>query len=834
MYSDDDDDYSSYGGDPDPDPDRDQDYGDGDEGEGEDQGPEGWTSWTVAVPWDHDDARCLSMPMAGLVAEEPDLTLGSRETVFVDNVPPHMARIEGHRWEDVVMNLRHAVEIGDEETSSACLRLMFKLFASCQDVRLVVVTAGSQEEQLGQLPGISAFSNINALYVHQSIHEVLTTIFFEQIGASTPQALLRLNSLWARYEAHLFYRWDEALACLLGMGVLLCRCYKNGHIFYMQRVFAERSRERYARREMAANLYLVSTCMLDYGSFQRASKWLEKEPVWYGSDERTRLSLFMDRFCDDDHIEYLEQAKFLSVRFLTSYVDKTILPDAKVYMDHMEDLEGMGEAEATVYSEIVFTLAHMGIVAYAQVNNLLGNRRAYASQRRIVIMMHALKELTADHDIRSLGRNGVFAIAARLLASVLPRRFSPVFAQEMYKQGAGRVLPYGIVGNDPHVPRASSSSGPAPKKARGGGNVIEPVVEGHCVVPTRPRSQVEYLHPSMAVLANGNLGKIPGFRRINTPVEKVLGYSGQLFEIMFKWARLRRAQPRQQLRLMDYMVFDLEDTKPVTLADGAVLVRLHPSAYALLGMDPTSFPAPTPTHAPVDVPVFESSIERDEFVDMFPAFDVRSRPAPCEAIVYGPYPETTEAELVRRLEERTELRRRLRLDPAFSCVHRIVVHAFPRVTQKPMPPGVEMNRPASFVIEVPYQYGDGTRSYRDHCQLEIPQTLRLKRHLFELPDQLANVIAYMRSPAGNAGERDDTRVVFARLYAYLCVEPTGATGARVVASRLSLLAGDLLAPPAPVAPTQFERFEELCRRASRQTHAQWNKRMVASRGVLEG
>lgn len=727
-----------------------------------------WKSWTIS---NFVDGSALTMPMTGLVDQEPsvDLRIPGNVNVFLLDVPPHMAKMEGNLCENVVMNLRHAVEIGDEETTNVCLRLLFNLFVDCQDVQIMVLTAGDREERLAQLPSLSCFSNLNALYMHQFIYDTIMTIFFEQVGVSTPTAFLQLSRLWSKYEYHL-YRWDISLAYLLEMGTLLCRCYKNGHIFFMHRFFSERSKERYTRSEMLANPYLVSKSMIDHDSFLKCIELLEKPDRWYPSDERTRLTMFMECFLADPQIKYLEQAKFLSPKHLTKYINDTILPHVSLYTETMRGKE----EEVGMLRDLVFRLAHVCLYSYSQINYLLGNRRSHLMQRRILTMLHALVELISTPAIKQLGRNGIFAMSSRHVASMMPT-IMPVFAQEIYLQGKGHLLPYGIIGNDPHV-RVG-----AKKKIKNNG--IDPVVTGQQTIPTKPRTQAEALHPSMMVAADGNVVMISSFRRVNRPVETTLAYSRQLWEMGHKWKRIKKQSKTatRPPRIMDYIVFDTKNMK--VLAPGVFKVKIRPSAYDMLGFDPTSVTT-SKRHQPFVLPEFASSEDRGLYLEHFTRFDVNVNPTPCDAIVRGPYPDSTEDRLTKRWESLQQVKKKLSLDSMFSTMIRLVVHDFPAS------PETEPNRPALFLIDIPHQYGTGARTYREHNTFMqnkgVVQAKNLSHHLMK-SNYLANMVAYLRHKAGSRDHGD----LFSILYAYLEYEPVGETGLCVVSTRLTLVVDDM-------------------------------------------
>ncbi len=120
------------------------------------------------------------------------------------------------------------------------------------------------------------------------------------------------------------------------------------------------------------------------------------------------------------------------------------------------------------------------------------------------------------------------------------------------------------------------------------------------------------------------------------------------------------------------------------------------------------------------------------------------------AFVIGPFPTTMHGYLTSRLEQTTSARRALGIEFASSSVEQLVLHHFPTSKLKMMS-GVERERPALFIVHVPYQYGGDTLKTRRAVQKLCDENgLRKTRFAVFHPEWMAKLIAYV-DVVGSAG-----------------------------------------------------------------------------------
>lgn len=453
--------------------------------------------------------------------------------------PPHLGLTpHGAPVSSTIYNLRKAVELGDTAHTAACLLALFDLFvATNRPIRAMMVPPTTDREvRLELLQRCGPFENRNALAMHQTLWNVLRTVFMEQIGVANCTALLELQQLWREYQLFLFCDPYKSLAALLSIGQLLCRCYKDGAVSYAYDCWADTAKDRLWRAEALRDPRMLAMVMCGQDR-DKAKQALTCENVYYTN--RFRHQRYQQMALTNRHLQYIMQGKTMKPKIVRLFVDQ-IRDDVAFYMQSV----GPNEPEAVMAYAVVDLVESWCVYEYAKVNCLNGHRESEALHLKMLVFLQLLSECMNNASFRSLGLDGLFATSNALVHSTLNVKVNADYARRCREQANGKdglLLKYGLLsdGSIPILPnrRVKRSKTAASHTWLLTGGILDLM---NPMPPCIPRTH-EGLHPGVEVNDDGLMLQNPrSGMPCNRPVQKHLRYLQCMYYAKRNWKKLNR------------------------------------------------------------------------------------------------------------------------------------------------------------------------------------------------------------------------------------------------------------------------------------------------------
>lgn len=729
-----------------------------DEEEEEEDDPDEESEWQTAwngiktVGTQHvlKNDRPVSLPVDAYSAEMSDSPY-FRLTERPDQINPYLTLEPSHEYqtldgsplEQVIFNLKKAVQMKDTDHAARCLLALFELWVAInQPMRVLVSNKGPRDARLALCPTFGPFQNLNALAMHQTIRDVLSTILFDQVGMGTPTAVLEFHRLWTRYELFLFCDPYMSLASLLGIGQLLCLSQHDGSNAYARLVWGDTAKDRNWRDDALAKPSVLAACM-DQVDLERANELLSAPDKY--SQSRNRRKYYSINAVTDPHYKYFMQARYLFSKQMDIFTQNVL----RVVDDYRERVDDPGAVEAVSLVNLVSLWC--SFVSH-EVNYLLGHRRAEEEQTRLLIFLLLLKECASDPRLWGLGKDGIFAASAARVASC-PINIRPDYARRLHHAKLDRLEPkYGILGEDSVLPKTGAGAGPSSKKKKKQAPEYDAAMQFYARPPVYPRTHMN-VHPGFEF--KDGIWKMLSVMQIdvNRPVGMTLGHLLQMYLARLNWKRVRvnlhGALPAP--RITDTAYFDMTKRPPVVLQTFSTYVMARLQIRHAGDMHPPPADAGSKPH------VVMTSIEADLIKDRFqPTGEVR------DAIVLGPFPDEQTAAIRARVAKTQRARELLGISSFSTQVVSLVLHSFPIDQIKPHP-RVKRDRPATFVVHMPYQHtAESLTSLHDFKQWAT-ESMKPLGCLVITARRLAAILSYVQF-FGNTGA---VRRMIQQTYVYL-------------------------------------------------------------------
>lgn len=705
----------------------------------------------------------------------PAASRGELDPIFQGDDLPLGVTPDGYTVNDMIYNLRRAVQMNDSELVGRILLSFFNMFVYMNRPTTVLCAPLDRRTRLDMVQKIGPFCNVSALAVHQMIWWTVKSIFLEQVGMAVPTMILELEHLRKMYNKTLFIEPYASLACLLRVGQLLVHAPKSCAVLYMADCWADTAQDRKLREQIAQRLDVMALGMRR-SHLEKINELLGADDVYYPVRDRDRR--YMQKATQDHHPKYLRQVKMMTPKYLNAYIDSV-----------MRDTHKLSDSERGLAQEILYLAREWCQMEYVQVNSLLGNRRAQRLQGRILLLVYLLEECLCRKEVILLdGTDDAIFKVSEAYVEGAPLKVQPDYARRLRQSRLPPLsLTFGLLGEDAGLAITGDRAKKKKKKTAALTTSLFDLMEKRAQVI--PRTQ-EHLDPGAEINGDGFLVPARGVRP-HPLMDEILGPHTRFYFVKRNWKRLLRQNVAPPLetwrRREDALLIDFEDNPTVIASSPHVdmmEVSLHRNAVHEC-FPHILEPLPTNDHK-TNAYSLSCSYEAEHVTEVFNGEE--GSVTRVRAVVIGPFPMSSYHELRERVEASDRAKARFHLSCRLSQVMPLVLHRFPVSVQRLLP-GVQLGRQAVFVVHVPYQTaqpGFTLRAAQDWFKQQKGESYtRLIRETLHI-NRVLPVIPWMRTFV----DPDSNLTIYQVTYVSFQVV-NDKDGVRLANIRLSVIGDDL-------------------------------------------